>query len=241
MTVDQLAIDALRAAQASAGHAWASAWAAWVLGGIGLVVNLAAVVLVGFQLLANREAIKAASDSAKAASDAANAAMNEARPWIELSVPNRARLNIAEDGKVTCTMLVGMTNIGRTPALRADVRLDLIIGNRGSGGIGQAAVAEAYEAAVRRGSSLGKIIFPSRELKSGPEHRLEVDLTDCTKVFSILVVTCTYRDHSGTAWKATPAVRFVRQDGEHASVFQNAVGSIDVSLAYAFDFDLDPR
>lgn len=111
--MDLIALDGLRAAQAAAGHAWASAVAGWVA----IAVNAVGLVFIWAQLRSNREAVRAAAKGADAAAVAARIALMSERPWIQHFIDQNLKIEV-RDGALEIDLKWRWTNVGNTPAVR---------------------------------------------------------------------------------------------------------------------------
>ncbi|MBB5770152.1 hypothetical protein HNP47_000121 [Brevundimonas vesicularis] len=122
--MDQIAVDTLRATQAAAGHAQASAWAAW----LAIAVNAIGLIFIYLQLRSNRDAVKAAAKGADAAAVAARMSLISERAWIEHHLDSMTVL--LQDGVLEFTFRWNWRNIGKTPALRVLTRVHHVIDER---------------------------------------------------------------------------------------------------------------
>lgn len=121
MTTDhQILIDGLRAAQASAGHAWASAMAAWVFGGAAVILNL-----VGFAFLWRQ--LRISQETAAVAQSAMELARLETRPWIKVEPAENAFIVFGSDlSTFHISIPLECTNIGKTPAVSVGMVMELV-------------------------------------------------------------------------------------------------------------------
>lgn len=111
--MDAVALDGLRAAQAAAGHAWASAVASWVAIG----VNVVGLLFIWAQLRSNQESVRAAAKGADAAAVAARIALMSERPWIQHFIDQNLTIEV-RDGALEIDLNWRWTNVGNTPAIR---------------------------------------------------------------------------------------------------------------------------
>lgn len=101
---------------------WAGVTAAVAMGG--LATSVWGVLVVRSQLRQNREAIAGAAKSSEAAAQAAKAAVLQSRPWLKLE--GRGHLEITtpgNDGLAQVQLRCQLTNVGRTPGVKARVLL----------------------------------------------------------------------------------------------------------------------
>lgn len=124
MTKEQIAIDGLRAAQAAAGHAWASAWAAWVVG-------VGAVLINGVGLFFLYRTLKATASGVAIANHANVLASKATKQQLRAYViaTDAKAINVVKDGFPV--FQVNIINVGQTPARRVRVYYALVFNNGG--------------------------------------------------------------------------------------------------------------
>lgn len=121
MTPEQITIDTLRAAQASAGHAWATAWAAWIIGLGGLALN-------GFALAFIYRQLRTSETAANAAARATQITSADLRPWVKLQIESvTLRISTTREHLAYSTVKWKVNNVGKTPAIEMDVQAKLVI------------------------------------------------------------------------------------------------------------------
>lgn len=125
--MENIAIDGLRAAQASAGHAFAGAVAAWVA----IAVNVVGLLFIWAQLRSNQKAVRAAALGADAAAAAARIALMSERPWIRHGFADDLTIEL-NDGVLEISLGWEWQNVGKTPAMRVISSLHLVENGEGS-------------------------------------------------------------------------------------------------------------
>lgn len=195
MTLDQFDLDTLRAAQASAGHAWASArasiWSA-TIGILGLVLNGGGLLFIYKQL-------KTSEAAANAATEATRIASLEQRPWLKVEPTGQGHIyfRVGPPRSVMIHLGVTIENIGQTPAVMMDYRFGIVLR-------GVHEPAEVLKELQNMPPAAESTVFPGDRviipMTTGKAHNLQ----DGDFVEVAVVCLVRYRSYASTQWHSTP-------------------------------------
>lgn len=186
---------------------WAasSAWAAWTIGAIGLLLNAAGIYLLIAQLKANQIALKATAESAEAATEAARLARLDTRPWLKPILPGQVQCALLRDNEASYRLRfhfpLKLENVGRTPALMVSVTAQVI--REPSAENIDHFLGRLAEAPIRTNST----VFPADTYGAAMDLNASIDEADFTsQVRIVCAALVTYREHPNGDVLSTPIV-----------------------------------
>lgn len=200
----QIALDGLRASQAAAGHAWASAHAAWWIGSAALILNGVGIYFLRKQIIENTAAINASARSAEAATEAVRLARLETRPWLKASVPQfvGAQLTPSGDGlSLAFDFTITVENIGRTPALMVGATARVFEGHPVED------VDQFLKSFANGGIRTNQAIFPGEQKPMQFKMKAAISAVEFANAVRVIcAVMVTYKDRPDGEVFTTPVV-----------------------------------